>query len=333
MTGSSDRSVRDGLIQTPPTARRRRARASRDLGLHHVDAILDRGVLLVGAALERDRLAEVEVVLHGQRQQAERTEPRERRRDRKRGHAEQAREAREVGEAGLLVLGADDADGHDRRARREREPHEAEPEAHQLVAVAIELVHAAHAFGKRRDALAVLEHLRAVVRRADHRAAARGCERDERQPWDPVLAHAARDARRLGFEQQRGLQHHRVERQLACVVRDHEHASGRHAVDVVRLDAEVVAVEQHARQRHRPHPLGRQTERVEAILVEPVRHLAQPLVELGPQLAQRDGHARDEVRDRAHRATLWKISASSNRQRKLVASTKRSPATVTGYLR
>ena len=49
-----------------------------------------------------------------------------------------------------------------------------EPEALELVAIAVQLVHAAHAFRKHRHALAVVEHLRAVVRRADHRAAARG---------------------------------------------------------------------------------------------------------------------------------------------------------------
>ena len=62
---------------------------------------------------------------------------------------------------------------------------------------------------------------------------------------------AARDARRIGLEQQRDAEHRGVERQLARVVRDDEHAARRDALDAGGLDAEVVAVEQHERQRAR----------------------------------------------------------------------------------
>jgi hypothetical protein len=199
--------------------------------LHAIDLLFDHAVLVGGVALEAQRRAEMDAVLHRQRQQAERTEPREGRSDRERGHAEQTAQAGEVGEAGLLLLRADDPDRHDRGARLEREPQEAVAEALQAIALRVELVHAADAFREHRDALAVLEHVDAVGGRADQRADARRRDAHPGKVRDPVLAHRARDARRIGLEQQRDAEHRRVEWQLSRVVGDDQHAPRRQVLD------------------------------------------------------------------------------------------------------
>jgi hypothetical protein len=115
---------------------------------------------------------------------------------------------------------------------------------------------------------------------------------------DPVLPHRTRDTRRLGLEQESRRQHQPVEGQLTGVVRDHQHATRGHPVDVVGADPEVVAVEEHAGQRHLAHPARIEAVAVEAVLVQLVGHLAEPgaQVVLGLARRQRDQGA-GEVRE------------------------------------
>ena len=128
----------------------------------------------------------------------------------------------------------------------EREPHEAVSEVLQLVALPDELVHAPDALGEGDDALVRLEQVDAVLARAHDRPGAHHRDVDPGDRRQPVLAHAADDARRLGLEHHRRADHRRVEGDLPGVVADQQHAPVREAVDAVRLDAEPVAIEERA---------------------------------------------------------------------------------------
>ena len=85
----------------------------------------------------------------------------------------------------------------------EREPHEAEAELLQLVALRERLRDALGALGKDQDRLFVLEQAAAVLGRAGDLPPAREQVRDERQRLDVLLDHGAHDARRIVLEEQR----------------------------------------------------------------------------------------------------------------------------------
>ena len=104
--------------------------------------------------------------------------------------------------------------------RLEREAHEAGAEALQPVALRVELVHAAHAFREHHHALAVLEHLRAVVGRPDQRrrrapraTLTNGSFGIQYSPMPRAMRGGSASS------SSRDAEHRRVERQLARVVR------------------------------------------------------------------------------------------------------------------
>src|SRR5262249_18551034 len=84
-----------------------------DAPLHTRDLPGEDLVLVVGIALEAHWLAEVDVVLHGKRDQPQQAQPRPGERHRERGHAEKLAQPTQVGDGGRLLLGADDRDRHD----------------------------------------------------------------------------------------------------------------------------------------------------------------------------------------------------------------------------
>jgi hypothetical protein len=92
---------------------------------------------------------------------------------------------------------------HDRRARLEREAHEAGAEALEAVALAVRLVHAAHAFGEHHHALFRVDQRAEILGRADQVAATRRHLAHEGQARDPVLAEPAREPRRLSNSMRR----------------------------------------------------------------------------------------------------------------------------------
>src|SRR5262245_62100769 len=108
----------------------------RDLVLHARDVTPDGHVVVVRVTLQADRLAEVQAVLHRQRQEAQQPEPRKEPSDWERRRADDSRECLGVDESGALLLGPDDPDRHDRRLGLQREPHEPCAEALQLVSLA-----------------------------------------------------------------------------------------------------------------------------------------------------------------------------------------------------
>src|SRR5215470_15687694 len=132
-----------------------------DRVLHGAD-VRDELIVVVGIALEPERLAEVEPVLGGERQDREEGGDRA---HRKGGRADELRERTDVHRRRLL-LGADDGNRHDRRAGLEREAHEPEAEVLELVTARERLGDAAHALGKDEDRLLVLEEAAAVLGRA-----------------------------------------------------------------------------------------------------------------------------------------------------------------------
>ena len=111
------------------------------------------------------------------------------------GQAEQLGERLQVQQRRRLLLGADDADRHDGRPRLEREPHEAEPELLQLVALREQLGDAAHALGEDENRLVVREQAAAVLGRADDLPAAREEASRRTAAWPTHFSTIARTMR------------------------------------------------------------------------------------------------------------------------------------------
>src|SRR6266568_2443838 len=196
-----------------------------------------RRVVIAGGAVEAERLAEVQVVAGGE------GEP-QRRPERQGRHGEQPRQRLQVDERGRLLLGSDHADGHDGRVGLQREPHEAEPEVLQLVPLVKRLVQAANALREDEQRLVGGQQPAAVLGGPHHLAEARIEARHEREGGDPLLDQRPRHARRVELDEEREPEHGRVEGELTGVVRDDEHPPvGRHPLDAVHLDPEVLSVQ------------------------------------------------------------------------------------------
>lgn len=245
--------------------------------LHDPDLLFDDRVVVVGVALEEERLAELEAVLGRERQHHAHEELRQ---DRERRHAEHPRERADVGDRGVLLFAADDRDGHDRRPCLERQAHEAETEVGELVALVEGLRDAAGALGEHDDRLVLLEEPARVVGRADDLTAAREEHRDEGELGRPALDHAAREARRVGVEHERGVEQHAVDRHLARVVRDDEAATRRHVMDASDLGAEIEAMKERRDEERVASDLGIEAERIAARFVQARLEAREARVEL-----------------------------------------------------
>ena len=114
--------------------------------------------------------------------------------------------------------------------RLEREPHEALAELGELVALRERLADAARALGEHEHGLLGGEQAAAVLRRAGDLAPAREQVRRERHGRHEELDHRAHEARLRRLEEARAADHEAVERQLAGVVGDEDHAAARRDV-------------------------------------------------------------------------------------------------------
>ena len=98
------------------------------------------------------------------------------------------------------------------------------PNSVELVALVERLRDAAHPSGKTRSASPCSSRRVRVLGDAHDLPDAREEERDEGQRLRPLLDHRADEARRLGVHEHRGADERAVDRDLARVVRDEEHA-------------------------------------------------------------------------------------------------------------
>ena len=194
-------------------------------------------------------------------------------------------------------------DRHDGRAGLEGEAHEALAEALQLVALVKGLVGTAGALGKDDHALfafSMLTQFSGVPTMVPMRAAMRLTHGSFQNKYSAMPR-----ARRGGFASRsmRHREHHPVVGELAGVVRDDQDPPGRDVGDAVGFDAEVVAVEDGAREQVAARLVRVEAVGVEAVLVQLERRLAQALLDLLLEVAHPGGEqlAR-EVAERASRA-------------------------------